>query len=264
MSTLSVLGQSYSLNTFAKLIFSTLGSTSIVILVVSFIGLIAYVSSIPKVKSIVTMDPKLNSIRMLTSLITIFFIPVFIWLFIYESWQFFLFIVYILIPVISFALQLRFRGGGWTYLDFVQLSMPSEKAKVFFSFFNGQFSTIHRKILSNIIQAFALVIEIYLFAYFSPTFSLIIWLYFVYFFTIFTIEVAYHLGELLSVLTCDYNKFILKDKVIEGFVVSRDQDHYYLMTQNGALSIFTSNILEMSHLTPSELGEWKKKNLQQR
>lgn len=76
-------------------------------------------------------------------------------------------------------------------------------------------------------------------------------MYLVYFVTVFIIEATSQFGEMTSVLTSDYNEFVPTDRKIEGFVVSRDQDHYLLMTENRTVSIFTSNILEMSHLTPT-------------
>jgi hypothetical protein len=226
---------------------------------VSFIGLVAYVASIVKRWSIVDMDPKLSGIKLLSILGYLFFIPVFIWLLVYQLWQFFQLIGYLLLPFISFLLQKKLQGEGWSYLDFVRKGMTPEIFKIILPNSKGQFDPLLKKILSRSIQAFALIGEIYLFTYFQPSFSMIIWLYFVYFFTIFTLEATYNLSELLNVLSSDYNKFILKNGVVEGFVISRDQDHYYLMTEYGTKSIFTSNILEMSHLTPSELIEWKKR-----
>lgn len=259
MSLLSFLGQTYSLKDFGRLLFSTLGSTSLVILAIAFIGFIAYITSITKTKSIVSMDPKLTGISLFSYLSCIFFIPVFIWLFVYQRGQFWLLIGYLLIPIISSLLRIRLRGDGWGYLDFVRIGMPGEIIKLPFSILKGYVDPLLKEILSSTIQIVALVVDFYLFAYFNPTFSLVIWLYFAYFFTVFIIEATSQFGEMSSVLTSDYNKFILKDREIEGFVISRDQDHYFLMTENGTLSIFTSNILEMSHLTQIELNEWRKK-----
>ena len=169
----------------------------------------------------------------------IFFIPILIWLIIYHRGQFLLLVAYLSIPVISILLWERFRGEGWNYLDFVRFGIREERVKLLSSILKRKFDPLLKKILSCEIQSVALIIELYLFVYFAPTFSLIIWLYLIYFFATFIIEAAFHFGEMLSVLTSDYNKFVLKDREIEGFVAGRDQDHYFLMTENGTVSIFT-------------------------
>lgn len=273
MSLLSSLAQPYSFAAFLKFIYNLLGPTSLVLVGIAFLGLVGYVVSIPRSRSITSLDPKTAGIGLFNYLTFLIFVPGFIWIGIDHHNQVILLLELLIVPFIATA-TIQFSGvNEWGYLDFVTIKAIPQRSI-------SRMSPSHipekedsspkktvplaypplKKKVSGVVPLIALVIEFYIFIFIPLTFSLFIWLYLCCFFVTFTLSASYSFGFLSSMLSADLNRFVKDDGgVIVGFVISRDVDHFHIMTENGTISLFSNRIAEMRHLTTLELVTWRER-----
>lgn len=263
MSIIQWLGQVYTLSNLSSAIYSTIGPTSIVIAFIAFIGLIGYIASLPTTRTFSYMNSRLVGVKYFDALIGIIGPFVFLWLLFFNFHQVGTVFLLLLVPSLGVIFKRMLEKPGWSYKDFSDLKLGSHPVNSISAMFSSEYPSLRRNLWTGSIVLVALIFDLFIFALTNPSLPLIVWVVVIYLLATIVFQSAYDVGLLNSVLAADYYKvsqeFTEGKKVTEGFVTRKDSDHIFLMTKDGTISLFTSAITEMSHLTPSELVKLNKK-----
>ena len=248
------LTSSFTLRDFWELIFSRLGPSSIVIAIIAFIGLIAYMSSLPVNKTFTTRDSRITGLGLLNYFMYFLSAPILFWMLIYRFFQFSGFFVAFIIPLLLIALNFRWLSKRWNYCDLIVYHRPHK----FKEFLNDLDKRRH---IGTPILIIVFLTEITLLYFFNPIFSVVGWLLLIYVFTINLLNIALSYGIGLGFKRAPYLKFSLNNgESFAGFLITKDLDNCFIVTRNWSKAIFTNRFLEMEviEITNKEVEDCKK------
>lgn len=239
MGTSVELTSSFTAHNFLKLIYASFGSTSLVIAAVALIGLIAYMSSLPVNKTFTSRDSRLTGLELLNLFMYFASAPILAWMFFLRFTQFFIFLGFYFAPLGLMILNIRWLNSKWNYCDLVEYRRP-KKLKDSFENLDT------KKHIGTPLLIIVFIAELGLLYILNLTFALVGWILLVYVFLMNLLYIATSFGIGKSFTDAPFLKFTLEDhSSFNGFLLTKDTDHYYILTNQWVKVIFTRRFLEI-------------------
>lgn len=252
MSLLSVLTSSYSFGHYIQLVYSTLGPTSVIIFLISFAGLMAYVSSLPTNRTFTTRDVRMMGLGLFSYIMYFLSAPIMFWMFFFRFFQFWLFLLLYIFIIIPSLLNFRWLNRGWTYNDLK--SFESKVRSRLSNFIELKFKKmVDMRILGTPILLIFTIFEVLIFLFANLIISLLAWILLSYILFMSLVEISYSYGVIRSFTDAKNLCFKLKDNTsINAFLISKDEDHYLILTEDGLKIVFSSQIVEIHPCNSSQ------------
>jgi hypothetical protein len=219
----------YNFREVVELTVDKIGVSSLVILVVAFIGIIVYFCTIPSKGRFSSSFSQTNAIGFFqqafyvlssVSILIPFFsgwIPFFVVLALYGA-----IVGPLFLNVLTFRKDLKFE-------DYLNL----RKGPVL----------MWQKYVGIGLTWIAIIGELFFFLYFNPTIPLLGWGIIAYTFATAFLMSALTQSVLYNATTCPYCKITTSDGVTEGFIIAKGEDNYLLKTKENSDFLFSSDFV---------------------